>query len=128
MSRQAKSREHRVIRFVTGTDTGVGKTVVSAALCRELTAAGKRVAYYKPVQTGCGAGDGGDAGFVAAAAPGTTVREGLRLAEPLAPAVAAERGPGDVPAPGDPDGHPHRGPPRPGHGRLPERPPSVIRA
>ena len=80
-----------MIRFVTGTDTGVGKTVVAAALCRDLMAAGQRVAYYKPVQTGCGEGDEGDAGFVAAAAPGTTIREGLRLAEPLAPAVAAER-------------------------------------
>jgi dethiobiotin synthetase len=91
MSRQAKSHEHGVIRFVTGTDTGVGKTVVSAVLCREVIASGRRAAYYKPVQTGCGMSDGGDAGFVAAAAPGVTVREGLRMAEPLAPAVAAER-------------------------------------
>jgi dethiobiotin synthetase len=79
-----------VIRFVTGTDTGVGKTVVAAALCRDLIAAGQRVAYYKPAQTGCGPDDPGDAGFVSAAA-GVETHEGLRLAEPLAPAVAAAR-------------------------------------
>lgn len=38
--------------FVTGTDTGVGKTVVAAALCAALRAAGRRVAAYKPVVTG----------------------------------------------------------------------------
>lgn len=39
--------------FVTGTDTGVGKTVVSMLLMRTLYGAGKRPFYYKPVQTGC---------------------------------------------------------------------------
>ncbi|MFV0347013.1 MAG: dethiobiotin synthase [Halodesulfovibrio sp.] len=39
--------------FVTGTDTGVGKTVVSLLLMRALFASGKRPFYYKPVQTGC---------------------------------------------------------------------------
>lgn len=38
--------------FVTGTDTGVGKTVVTAAIAWNLTQAGKRVALMKPVQTG----------------------------------------------------------------------------
>lgn len=38
--------------FITGTDTGVGKTVVTAALASLLTARGKRVCVYKPVQTG----------------------------------------------------------------------------
>jgi dethiobiotin synthetase len=38
--------------FVTGTDTGVGKTVVAAALCAALRASGERVAAYKPVLTG----------------------------------------------------------------------------
>lgn len=80
-----------MIRFVTGTDTGVGKTIVAAALVRAGLRAGRRVAYYKPVQTGLGPGEPGDADFVAAAAPGATVFEGIRLAEPLAPAVAAER-------------------------------------
>lgn len=38
--------------FVTGTDTGVGKTVVAAALTRSLAAAGIRVAVMKPVASG----------------------------------------------------------------------------
>jgi dethiobiotin synthetase len=38
--------------FVTGTDTGVGKTIVSASLLAAMVAAGKRVRAYKPVITG----------------------------------------------------------------------------
>jgi dethiobiotin synthetase len=38
--------------FVTGTDTGVGKSVVAAALCAALAAEGRRVAAFKPVVTG----------------------------------------------------------------------------
>ena len=38
--------------FVTGTDTGVGKTVVSAALTRALVARGLRVAVMKPIASG----------------------------------------------------------------------------
>lgn len=37
--------------FVTGTDTGVGKTVVTAVLAAVLRARGKNVAVIKPVQT-----------------------------------------------------------------------------
>ena len=39
--------------FVTGTDTGVGKTRSAAALCRALVATGRRVAAMKPVASGC---------------------------------------------------------------------------
>jgi len=39
--------------FVTGTDTGVGKTVVASALLRQLAAAGERAVGYKPVASGC---------------------------------------------------------------------------
>jgi dethiobiotin synthetase len=38
--------------FVTGTDTGVGKTVVAAAICAALAARGERVAAFKPAVTG----------------------------------------------------------------------------
>jgi dethiobiotin synthetase len=38
--------------FVTGTDTGVGKTIVAAAVCAALAARGERVAAFKPVVTG----------------------------------------------------------------------------
>jgi dethiobiotin synthetase len=41
--------------FVTGTDTGVGKTRVAVALCRAFAARGARVAAMKPVASGCGA-------------------------------------------------------------------------
>ncbi|MFM8634356.1 MAG: dethiobiotin synthase [Planctomycetia bacterium] len=38
--------------FITGTDTGVGKTAVDVALAAEQRAAGKRVGVYKPVASG----------------------------------------------------------------------------
>jgi dethiobiotin synthetase len=38
--------------FVTGTDTGAGKTVVAGAIVAALAARGERVAAYKPVVTG----------------------------------------------------------------------------
>ena len=79
-----------MIRFVTGTDTGVGKTLAAAALCRADRKAGRTVLYVKPVQTGLERAQAGDAAFVAAAAK-VPVLECLRFPEPLAPAVAAER-------------------------------------
>jgi dethiobiotin synthetase len=39
--------------FITGTDTGIGKTRVATALCRAFAAQGKRVAAMKPVASGC---------------------------------------------------------------------------
>lgn len=77
------------IRFVTGTDTGVGKTVVSALLGRRAREDGLRVRYVKPVQTGVSDGDKGDAGFVASAAAIDAV-ELIRYEDPLAPSVAAD--------------------------------------
>jgi dethiobiotin synthetase len=38
--------------FVTGTDTGVGKSIVAAAVCAALVARGEPVAAFKPVVTG----------------------------------------------------------------------------
>ena len=40
--------------FVTGTDTGAGKSVVAAAICAALAARGEPVAALKPVVTGLG--------------------------------------------------------------------------
>jgi dethiobiotin synthetase len=40
--------------FVTGTDTGVGKTVLSASLLAAMAAAGEPVRAHKPVVTGLG--------------------------------------------------------------------------
>lgn len=39
--------------FVTGTGTGVGKTVVACALARALRAAGRDIVALKPIETGC---------------------------------------------------------------------------
>jgi dethiobiotin synthetase len=44
--------------FITGTDTGVGKTVIGCALARALTRADVAVAARKPVESGCGAPHG----------------------------------------------------------------------
>jgi dethiobiotin synthetase len=38
--------------FVTGTDTGVGKSVLAAAICAALAQRGERVAAFKPAVTG----------------------------------------------------------------------------
>lgn len=45
--------------FVTGTDTGVGKTMVAAGLMRALRARGHRVLGMKPIASGCTATDAG---------------------------------------------------------------------
>ena len=39
--------------FITGTDTGVGKTIVTAALARALRLRGVQVGVMKPVTSGC---------------------------------------------------------------------------
>ncbi|WP_462136893.1 dethiobiotin synthase [Candidatus Mycalebacterium sp.] len=79
--------------FVTGTDTGAGKTVVCAALARCFMEAGKTVSMIKPFQTGCLGENVTDADFVhrAMGKPFTpSVSSPYCLKEPLAPMVAAE--------------------------------------
>jgi dethiobiotin synthetase len=82
------------IVLVTGTDTGVGKTVVAAGLARCLVARGLRVLAVKPVESGCAVppGDGED-GVVLARATGQVDPAAAldRLRAPLAPPLAAER-------------------------------------
>lgn len=78
-----------MIRFVTGTDTGAGKTVASAWLAAEAKRAGRTVRYVKPLQTGLEPGEpNADADFVRTAA-GVEALELHRFPEPLAPSVAA---------------------------------------
>jgi dethiobiotin synthetase len=76
--------------FVTGTGTGVGKTVVAAALARTLQRAGLAVAAMKPAQTGTGHG-ADDLAFVRAAGgvPAARCVASYALRRPLAPSVAA---------------------------------------
>jgi dethiobiotin synthetase len=45
--------------FITGTDTGVGKTHIACEIVRELRAAGHRVGAYKPVCSGAVSGQAG---------------------------------------------------------------------
>jgi dethiobiotin synthetase len=80
------------VLFITGTDTGVGKTVATAAIGWALAASGRRVAVLKPAQTGVAPHEPGDAEFVLAAlsstqAPATACP--YRLRAPAAPLVAA---------------------------------------
>jgi dethiobiotin synthetase len=88
------------VLLVTGTDTDVGKTVVTAALAACLQRRGA-VAVYKPVQTGVAPGEPGDVDEVARLVRGVTVREGFRLDEPLAPTTAARRAGAVLPAVAD---------------------------
>lgn len=77
---------------VTGTGTGVGKTVVTAAIAALALDAGRRVAVIKPAQTGVGPDEPGDLDEVRRLVGDTaTCRELGRFAEPLAPATAARR-------------------------------------
>jgi dethiobiotin synthetase len=78
------------VLVVTGTDTGVGKTVATAALACSARLAGMDVAVCKPVQTGIAEGDD-DLADVARLS-GVTELHGLaRFPEPLAPAAAAAK-------------------------------------
>jgi dethiobiotin synthase len=74
---------------VTGTSTGVGKTVVTSALAAVCAARGEQLVVVKPVQTGVADGDC-DADTVHALT-GCAVQEHTALDEPLAPETAARR-------------------------------------
>ncbi|WP_417235806.1 dethiobiotin synthase [Arthrobacter sp.] len=81
-----------MIHVITGTDTDVGKTVATAALAARELASGRRVAVYKPTQTGVRPGEARDAQSIAAwlgHPVGLQVAEGIRLREPMAPVDAA---------------------------------------
>jgi dethiobiotin synthetase len=84
--------------FVTGTDTGVGKTLVACALLRGLRASGARAVGYKPVASGCESTPNGlrndDAlALQAAGSPGYGYAQinPYAFAPPIAPHLAAEQ-------------------------------------
>jgi len=82
--------------FITGTDTGVGKTIVTAVLARLLRMRGVNVGVMKPVTSGCREKGGelvsDDALLLcqAAAIPCESAVMPYLLREPLAPAEAAK--------------------------------------
>jgi dethiobiotin synthetase len=76
---------------VTGTGTGVGKTVVTAAIAALAREAGRRVAVLKPAQTGVPLGAPGDVADVVRLAGEVTTRELRRYPDPLSPEAAALR-------------------------------------
>ena len=84
--------------FVTGTDTGIGKTLVSCAIARALARRGHRLGVYKPAETGCARGPDGalrgdDCERLARAANAQQPLDRVSTAlypVPAAPLVAAE--------------------------------------
>jgi dethiobiotin synthetase len=84
--------------FITGTDTGVGKTFFACGLARVLKSYGYNVGVMKPVETGCVMADGTlypeDAWRLKEASGCAETIDRIcpyRLPEPLAPSIAAER-------------------------------------
>lgn len=73
--------------FVTGTDTGVGKTVLSAALMLRYPEA----RYWKPIQTGTRDYTADDTAEVRRLSGGHVIDEGVRLPDPVSPHLAAQR-------------------------------------
>jgi dethiobiotin synthase len=78
---------------ISGTGTGVGKTVVTAAVCALALARGASVAVMKPAQTGVRADEPGDLAEISRLcgdpAERLTLVEGARYPDPLSPAAAA---------------------------------------
>ena len=79
--------------LVTGTDTGVGKTVIAAALVTALRAFGVRAVGFKPMETGITEDEMSDSDILARAsvAHPDLARPLVRSPEAIAPALAAER-------------------------------------
>jgi len=83
--------------FITGVDTGVGKTYVAALMARALAGSGRRVGVYKPAASGCAfdlqgclVSDDAVALWDAAGRPGDLEHVcPQRFAAPLAPHLAA---------------------------------------
>jgi dethiobiotin synthetase len=77
--------------IVTGTDTGVGKTLTTAAIAWAATAAGLRVAVLKPAESGVGGGgdEESDVGTMTRLATPAAARTIASYPDPLAPATAA---------------------------------------
>jgi dethiobiotin synthetase len=76
---------------VTGTGTGVGKTVVTAAVAGLAADRGARVSVVKPAQTGVGADAPGDLAEIHRLSGVDDLHELARYPDPLSPEAAARR-------------------------------------
>ena len=83
--------------FITGTDTGVGKTLIAGGIAHVLAQQGLRVGVFKPIATGCRMEKGklvsDDAKFLIACSGcscGLAAVNPITYATPAAPIVAAE--------------------------------------
>lgn len=80
--------------FVTGTDTGVGKTRVAVSLVHALRAQGLRVAVMKPVSAGCEPGELNEDVTALRAASNVDAEladiNPYAFAQPIAPHIAAD--------------------------------------
>lgn len=97
MKSPKKSLKSTLGLFITGTDTGVGKTCVAAAIARALVQAGVKVGVYKPAASGCErvgkklVSEDAAVLWDAAGRPGALSRVCPQLfAAPLAPHLAAQ--------------------------------------
>lgn len=81
--------------LITGTDTDIGKTVVTAGIASVLNEAGNKVCVYKPLQSGCLTSHTNeliapDLAFVNLISPKVTTKTSYKFIEPVAPSLAAE--------------------------------------
>ncbi len=80
--------------FITGTGTGIGKTLVSCALLHAFSMRGKTVVGMKPVAAGCENGKWRDVDLLVAASTVFAPREQVNpyaLIPPIAPHIAARQ-------------------------------------
>ena len=89
-ARPAEAGEWRGVVLVTGTDTDVGKTIVTSAIVAAAQAAGLRVAVIKPGQTGTADGAPTDIDLINRLAGPATARTLASYPDPLAPLAAAK--------------------------------------
>ena len=79
--------------FITGTDTGVGKTIVTAGLAAVMQSLGYEMGVYKPVQSGAVMKDGElvapDLEFVKSVDSNIQTKVSYNFKEPVAPSLAA---------------------------------------
>lgn len=80
--------------FITGTDTDIGKTIITAGIACILKQQGYKTAVYKPVQSGAQKTKDGlispDLEFVKKISTNITLKSTYNLEAPIAPSVAAE--------------------------------------